>query len=387
MSRRILVLSTSRADYGFLCPLLDVLMADPAIDLKLAVCGGHLSVEFGETVREIEADGRLVDSRFTTVLPEEEPISRSFALAITGFSETVARIQPDMVFLPGDRYEILAAASAALLSKVPVAHYAGGQLTEGAWDDAVRHAVTKLSHLHFTATEVYRQRIIQMGEDPRRVFAYGSLGLDNIRTMEAWSRDKLERDLGFSFGSRSALVTFHPATLSSDPPEQQLNELLAALDDFPELHLLFTQPNADEGGLSLSRMIKKYIDTRTDRALLVPSLGRMRYLSSLRIVDVVVGNSSSGIIEAPSFGIATVNVGDRQQGRTRAASVLDCPVRREAISGALAKALDPAFRASLKGTTNPYGDGHAAEQIHRVLRDFPLEGLLCKHFFDIDSEK
>ena len=385
MRRRILALTTSRADYGFLSPLFDAISSDTIIDLKLAVCGSHLSPDFGGTVREIEADGRPVAARFATVLPEGEATARSLALATTGFAEAIAYLKPDLIFLPGDRYEVLAAASAALVAKVPVAHYGGGQLTEGAWDDAIRHAITKLSHLHFTATETYRQRIIQMGEDPASVFVSGSLGLDNVLSAKLWPREKIEHDLGFSFGFKSALVTFHPATLDAEPPEHQLEELLAALDMFPGLRLLFTQPNVDEGGYAMSRAIRKFTDARPGRTLLVPSLGRVRYLSVLRVVDTVVGNSSSGIIEAPSFGIATVNIGDRQQGRIRATSVLDCPPRREAIAAALTKALDPAFRGTLADISNPYGDGHAAGRICRVLRDFPLENLLRKRFHDLDN--
>lgn len=359
-------------------------MADNGIDLELAVCGSHLSEEFGETIQEIEADARPIGFRFETVVPGKDTTARSLALATSGFAEVISRFRPDLVFLPGDRYEILAAASAALVSRVPVAHYAGGQLTEGAWDDPIRHAVTKLSHLHFTATEPYRQRIIQMGEDPCRVFVSGSLGLDNILSVEYWPREKLERDLNFNFGTRSALVTFHPATLETELPEQQIAELLAALDNFPDLRLLFTQPNVDEGGRAIGQAIQKYIMARSERAMLVPSLGRTRYLSALRVVDMVIGNSSSGIIEAPSFGIATVNIGDRQQGRIRSASIIDCLSRREAIVDAINKALDREFRATLTGTANPYGDGHAASRIHAVLRDFPLENLIRKHFYDMN---
>lgn len=384
MGRRILVLTTSRADYGFLCPLLDLLMADDEIDLKLAVCGSHLSKEFGETVDEIEADARPAGIRFETVVSGENSTARSLALATSGFGEAISQFRPNLVFLPGDRYEILAAAGAALVSRIPVAHYAGGQLTEGAWDDAIRHAVTKLSHLHFTATEPYRQRIIQMGEDPGRVFVSGSLGLDNILSVEYWSREKLERNLNFNFGMCSALITFHPATLEAESPEYQLAELLAGLDSFPDLRLLFTQPNVDEGGRALGLAIEKYVMARPGRAMLVPSLGRTRYLSALRVVDMVIGNSSSGIIEAPSFGIATVNIGDRQQGRIRSAGVIDCPPRRVAIAAAIDKALNREFRATLAGAANPYGDGHAASRIHAVLRDFPLENLIRKHFYDIN---
>ena len=384
MSRRILVITTSRADYGLLCPLLDALAGDPDIDVQLAACGSHLAPDFGETVQEIEADGRHVAVRFPTVLPEGEPMANSLALATRGAGGAIARLDPDIVLLPGDRYEILAAASAALVARVPVAHYGGGQLTEGAWDDAIRHAVTKLSHLHFTATESYRQRIVQLGENPAHVFVSGSLGLDNIARAELWSREALERDLGFSFGSESALVTFHPATLEAESPGRQVNELLEALDAFPEMRLVFTQPNADEGGRAVARAIREFVDDRRERCLMVMSLGRTRYLSALRIADFVIGNSSSGIIEAPSFGIPTVNIGDRQRGRIRAATILDCPPERSAIAAAIARACDPAFRAGLVGAVNPYGDGRAAGRIHRVLREFPLDNLLRKQFHDID---
>lgn len=386
MSRRILLLTTSRADYGFLCPLLDLLQADREIDVKLAVCGTHLSREFGATIEEIEADRRPVAARFDTVLSEGESTAYSIALATRGFADAIGEVRPDLVFLPGDRYELLGAASAALVARVPVAHYGGGQCTEGAWDDVVRNAVTKMAHVHFTATETYRRRLLQMGENGAHVFVSGSLGLDNILSVEPWSRERLEKDLGFDFGAHSVLVTFHPATLDVDPPEHQLEQLFQALDDFPSLKLLFTQPNVDEGGWKLTRRIREFVEARPGRSILVPSLGRVRYISALKIVDAVVGNSSSGIIEAPSAGIPTVNIGDRQQGRIRAGSVLDCPPDRQAIAGALGRAFDPGFRAAAARVKNPYGDGHAAQRIHEVLRDIPLDNLLRKRFFEIHQE-
>ncbi len=279
--------------------MLDILQDEAQIDAKLAVCGTHLCGEFGATISEIEADARPVAARFDTVLPEGEPIAYSIALATRGFADAIGQVRPDLVFLPGDRYEILGAASAALLAKVPVVHYGGGQCTEGAWDDAVRNAVSKLAHVHFTATETYRNRLLQMGENPAHVFVSGSLGLDNILSIEPWSRERLESDLGFDFGGQSALITFHPAALDVDPPEHQLAQLFQALDDYPALKLLFTQPNVDEGGWSLTRLIRDFVDARRGRAILVPVAGARSLHTALKNVDAVVGNSSGAASSKP----------------------------------------------------------------------------------------
>lgn len=383
MSNCILVLTTSRADYGFLCPLLDKLRDDNSITLKLAVCGSHLSKEFGETVSEIEDDGRIIDVRYKTVVTDNESTSQSFSLAVIGFSKAIDQVKPDLIFLPGDRYEVLAAATAALFAKVPVAHYAGGQITEGAWDDSIRHAVTKLSHMHFTSTNEYKNRIIQLGEDPEHVFVTGSLGLDNILSLQRFSREYMEKELNFKFGSQSALVTFHPVTLDDESSNQQLIQLLEALDMFPKLNLLFTMPNVDEGSRELIATLKNYIKSRP-RSILVPSLGRVRYLSALNIVDVVIGNSSSGIIETPSFAIPTVNIGDRQKGRIRAQSIIDCDSSKADVTQAIKLAFSHSFRSDLDGMTNPYGDGKAASRIHSVLRKSLPISLLRKYFYNIN---
>jgi len=380
---RILLFTSSRADYGFLCPLLDALSSDSAFEPLLLVCGSHLSEQHGMTVDEIRGDGRVIHACFDTLCPEP---AETIALTCTAVAQSLAELRPDMLLLPGDRFELLGAASAALVARIPVIHYAGGQLTAGAWDDAVRHAVSKLSHLHFTACESYRQRIIQMGEEPDRVFVSGSLGLDNVLSMPRLSRAELQDQLGFTLNAPLALVTFHPATNDDGDPAEQAEELLAALDATPDLHTIITLPGADPGSEVIARKMEAYAGKNPERSLMVKSLGRKRYISALSCVDVVIGNSSSGLIEVPSFHIPTVNVGNRQQGRICASSVLHCPPRRHSISQAISRALTPEFRQSLAGVTNPYGDGMAAQRILAVLRRTNHKRLLNKLFHDLPME-
>ncbi|MBV6410861.1 MAG: UDP-N-acetylglucosamine 2-epimerase [Burkholderiales bacterium] len=385
MKRRISVVTGSRAEYGLLYWLMKEIQASPALELQVVATGMHLSPEFGLTFRNIEEDGFRIDEKVEMLLSSDTPagIAKSIGLGTIGFADAFARLKPDIVLLLGDRFEIFAAAQAALVARIPLAHLHGGETTEGAIDEAFRHAITKMAHLHFTATEEYRQRVIQLGEEPTRVFNFGAAAIDGIRNQKLLGRPELEQALGFSFGERNLLVTFHPVTLEPDTAGQQFGELLAALDDLPEVRLIFTMPNADTGGRVIRSMIEGYVAAHPGRATAFDSLGQLRYFSVMGQVDAVVGNSSSGLIEAPSFHIGTINIGDRQKGRAKAASVMDCEPTRKSIGEALVRLYSDDFRASLGTVANPYGEGPVAHRIAEVLATYPIEGILKKKFFSL----
>ncbi|HZX31790.1 MAG TPA: UDP-N-acetylglucosamine 2-epimerase [Rhodocyclaceae bacterium] len=384
MSRRICVVTGTRAEYGLLRGLLSELRETSGITVQLIATAMHLAPEFGRTVAEIEADGFPIDRRLEILVASDSGagMAKSAGLGMLSFADAFAELKPDVVVLLGDRFEILAAASAAMLMGIPIAHLHGGEITEGAVDDSIRHAVSKMAALHFAAAEPYRQRLLQMGEAEERVFNVGGLGVDAILRVPRLSREALEESLGFRFGERNLLVTFHPATAEDGDPAQQCEELLAALDRFPEVKLLVTLPNADAGGRAIAARLQAWGAGQPDRVGVFASVGQQRYLSALAIVDGVVGNSSSGLLEAPSFGIGTVNIGSRQQGRLRADSVIDCPPEREAISQAVTTLLAPEFRKKLAGVYNPYGTGGAAKKIAAVLASFPFPELHGKRFVD-----
>lgn len=383
--RRVCVVTGSRAEYGLLHWLIRALASDPRTEPIVVVTGSHLAPEHGMTVREIEDDGIAIAERVEILMASDTGVgtAKAMGLATMGLAETFARQKPDLVVVFGDRFEMLAAASAAMALRLPIAHIAGGQLTEGAIDDAIRHALTKMAHLHFTAIPTYAARIRQLGEAPERIFVVGSTGLDSITRETLLERAKVEERLNITLGERALLVTFHPETLSATPPERQIDELLTALANFDASALIFTQPNADPGGRAIMERLQEFAATRPRRTAVFPSLGRLCYLSTMAQVKAVVGNSSSGIIEAPSFRVATVNIGDRQKGRLRAASVIDCACEHATITTSLTRALCPEFQAALATVVNPFGDGHASERIVDILASYPLGNLLCKHFHDI----
>ncbi|MBA3677870.1 MAG: UDP-N-acetylglucosamine 2-epimerase (hydrolyzing) [Sphingosinicella sp.] len=385
MKRKICVISGSRAEYGLLKALLEGIRSSADLDLQLVVTGMHLSPEFGLTAREIEQDGFSLADRIEILLSSDSPVgvAKAMGLGMIGFADALARLAPDIVVVLGDRFEILAAGAAALVAGIPIAHIHGGETTEGAFDEAIRHSLTKMAHLHFVAAPPYRDRVVQLGEHPDRVFLVGGLGIDAIRRVRRMSRTELEESIGFRFGRSNLLVTYHSPTLETGNPVTQLDELLAALATLgPETHLLFTLPNADTGGRALIERINQFAVGRAN-VCAVPSLGQHRYLSALSVVDGVVGNSSSGLAEAPSFGVGTINIGDRQAGRLKAESVIDCLPTKEGIEGALKQLFSEHFRASLVHVHNPYGDGGATDRILNVLRTHPLQGLLKKSFFDL----
>lgn len=373
--RKICAVTGSRAEYGLLYPLLREIQADPDLELLLLVTGMHLSPEFGLTYREIERDGFAIADKVEMLLSADTPtaIAKSVGLGTMGLAESYARLQPDIVVLLGDRYEILAAAQAALFARIPLAHLHGGERTEGATDEAIRHAITKMAHLHFVAAEPYRRRVIQLGENPARVFNVGAVGSDNIRPQELLSRESLERELDFPLGKVNFLVTYHPATLGRTGSAQAMEELLAALDHFPEAKIIFTKPNSDTDGRVIGQMMDGYAARQPERAKAFVSLGQTRYLSAVSRCQVVIGNSSSGLTEVPALGKPAVNLGDRQKGRLRPASVIDCAEREEDIVQAIRKALSADFQArvreSARQTARDPAQGTAQEAAEEARRE------------------
>lgn len=371
----ICVVTATRAEYGLLRPVIKGMIKNNAFDVHVAVTGMHLSPEFGLTYKEIEADGIPIDKKIEILLSADTPsaVSKSMALAIAGFADYFSDRTFDMLLLLGDRYETLAVAIAAMNAGIPIAHMHGGEITEGAVDDAVRHAITKLSYLHFTSTEEYRRRVIQLGEDPARVFNVGATGVENILNVEKMPKDKLASDLDFDLSKPYAVVTFHPVTLENATAEQQVGELLKAIESFPDLNYIVTKANADKDGRVINACFENYA-AEHDNVKVFSSLGMKRYLSALNYAAMVIGNSSSGIIEAPSFHIPTVNIGDRQRGRTRADSVIDCKAEFKDIVRAINIARSSEMQNNLKNIKNPYGGGY---RVGDVCQHCPDDSGLC----------
>ncbi|BDU70457.1 UDP-N-acetyl glucosamine 2-epimerase [Geothrix oryzae] len=386
MNRKICVVTGTRAEYGLLRWILQELKDSHRAELQILATGAHLSPEFGLTYRDIERDGFSITAKVEMLLSSDTDLGtcKSMGLGLIGMSEAYARLAPDLVLLLGDRFEVLVAASAALILGIPVAHLHGGETTEGAFDEAIRHSVTKMAHLHFVAAPEYRARVIQLGEAPDRVFMVGGLGVDAITRVNLLSRQELEASLEFQLGAKNLLVTFHPVTLEGGQSSHQMAELLRALDQLDDTHLIFSMPNADAGSRDLARQVEGFVAAHPN-ARAYTSLGQLRYLSCLKWVDGVIGNSSSGLAEAPSLGIGTVNIGDRQRGRLKAASVIDCPPFHRDILDAIHKLYDLSFRQMLPSVRNPYGDGGASRRIVQVLEKFPLDGILKKRFHDLDG--
>lgn len=382
--RKICVVSGTRAEYGLLSGLMKMIQTDPLLELQVIATNMHLSPEFGLTYREIENDGFVINKKVEMLLSADTATSvvKSLGLGMIGFADAYDDLKPDLVVVLGDRYEMLGAVSSALFFQIPVAHISGGDVTEGAYDDAIRHSITKMSHLHFTSTEAYRKRVIQLGEQPSKVFNVGSTGLDNIRQMELLSREALEESIGFALGEKSMLITYHPVTLENQTAARQMEALLRAVDD-TDYRIIFTKPNSDSDGRVIVSMIDDYVKNHPERSVAFTSLGYVRYLSALQYVDVVVGNSSSGIIEVPSFGIPTVNIGDRQKGRLRADSVIDCAPEEAAIRVALKEAAAPAFREKARRTVNPYEQPDTVQRIFEQIKNYPLDSIIKKHFYDL----
>jgi GDP/UDP-N,N'-diacetylbacillosamine 2-epimerase (hydrolysing) len=356
------------------------------LDLQLIATGMHLSPEFGFTVNAIEQDGFHVDRKVEMLLSSDTVvgITKSMGLGMIGFADALAELKPDILLLLGDRYELLSAATAAMVARIPIAHLHGGEATEGLIDEPIRHSITKMSHLHFVAAEEYRRRVIQLGERPERVFNVGGFGVDNILDSKQLKRDQLEAALNFKLAPRNLLITFHPVTLEQSTSARQMDELLAALAALEDTGLIFTMPNADAEGRVLFRQIEGFCRLHSN-ARVYTSLGQLRYLSCIQQVDGVVGNSSSGLLEVPSFKKGTINIGDRQRGRLRASSVIDCEPDRQSIGKALRKLSSDEFQCQLPATKNPYGDGGASGRTVQTLEEQPLDNLLKKRFYDLPA--
>lgn len=368
--KRIAVFTGTRAEYGLLYWLLKDIDADHALELQLIVSGMHLSSEFNQTVRFIEQDGFAIAEKIEMLLSSDSAvgIAKSMGLGTIGYADALARLQPDVLVILGDRFEALAIAQTALVMKVPILHIHGGEKTEGAYDDAIRHAITKFSYFHATTTDVHRNRVIQLGEDPERVWNVGAIGLDHIARSEMMSRDALAESLEFDLDDDFFLVTYHPVTLAEEQPKESFGALLKALDSFPKHKVILTYPNADDGGRQIIDMLKAYGADNRARVLTIASLGQQRYLSAVNHCSAVIGNSSSGIIEVPSFYKPTVNIGMRQKGREAAQSVIHCEPDRQNIIFAIEKAISPSFQSLVATVENPYGKGNASGQIVDILK-------------------
>ncbi|TGL98090.1 UDP-N-acetylglucosamine 2-epimerase (hydrolyzing) [Leptospira barantonii] len=384
MKRKICVVTGTRAEYGLLRLLIRKIQDSSKLELQIVATGMHLSPEFGLTYREIEADGFKIDKKVEMLLSSDTAtsVSKSIGMGTIGFADVWEDLKPDLIVVLGDRFEIFSAVSAAMIAKIPVVHIHGGETTEGAFDESIRHSITKMSHIHFTAAEEYKKRVMQLGENPERVFNVGGLGVDSIRSLDLMNQADLETSMGFKFGTKNLLVTFHPETLDAKSPKEQFDELLKALDRLPNISIIFTLPNADTGSREIIQSIHNFVGTRKN-SIAFASLGQRRYFSCIRFIDGVIGNSSSGLLEIPTFQKGTVNIGGRQKGRLKAESVIDCEPEESSILRAIEKLYSKEFQNGLSTVKNPYGEGNASSKIMDVLENISLDQILKKKFFDL----
>lgn len=387
MKRKICVVTGTRAEYGLLCRLMRLIQDSPDTQLQVIATNMHLSPKYGNTYLYIEHDGFKIDYKIP-IIDENAPDNavttvKSMAKALSGFADAYNELKPDLVVVLGDRYEILAAAEAAMIERIPIAHIHGGEVTEGAFDDAIRHSITKMSHLHFTSTEEYRKRVIQLGEQPDRVFYVGAPGVENIKLFPLMTKEEAEESVNFKLDENTILVTYHPVTLGNHTAEKDIKEFIGALDERKDLRVIFTMPNSDTGSQAIVDAINEFVANNPDRAIAYKSLGIMRYLSVMKYSGAVVGNSSSGLLEVPSFGIPTLNIGDRQKGRMAADSVYNCATDKESILKGLDVIMSPAFKKKAAETYNPYDKENTSEEIFKVISTYPLEELKQKHFYDL----
>jgi len=380
--RKVAVFTGTRAEYGLLYWLLKDIQADSGLELQLLVSAMHLSPEFGLTYQQISKDGFEITEKVEMLLSSNTSVgtAKSIGLGVIGFADALDRMQPDLIIILGDRFEALAAAQAAMILRIPIAHIHGGEITEGAYDDAIRHAITKLSFLHFTSTEEHKNRVIQLGENPSRVFDVGAVGLDHLQRSKLMTLEELSSSLNFKLDKPYLLVTYHPVTLASEPATESFNNLLKALDEYKDFKIILTYPNADDGGREIIPLLEEYANNNSKRVLAIPSLGQLRYLSAVKYASAVVGNSSSGIIEVPSFKVATVNIGERQRGRMAASSVFNSNATADGIGAALKEALD----ADLSQVINPYGKGNASQSILDEIKSVDLSSI--KVFYDFNKD-
>lgn len=384
--RKICVVTGTRAEYGLLFWLMKEIQNDKDLELQLIVTGMHLSHEFGLTYREIEKDGFQISEKIEMLLSSDTPvgIAKSVGLGTIGFAESFNRLNPDIVVLLGDRFEVFAAAQAAMILRIPIAHIHGGELTEGLIDDPIRHSITKMAHIHFTTAEEYRKRVIQMGENPKFVFNYGAPGIDHIFKIELLSKNELESEIKLDFSKKVFIITFHPVTLEKGTSEKQFKEILNALNCFPDAQLVFTKSNADTEGRIINQLMDEYVKENKDRARVFTTLGQKRYLSCLKYGSLVLGNSSSGIIETPIFKIPTINIGDRQKGRLKAINIIDCEPIQKDIVNAIHLSQSDEFQKKLKNVQSLYGDGDTSKKIKEKLKNINLENIIKKSFYNVD---
>lgn len=384
MKRKICVVTGTRAEYGLLYWLMKEIEADIELELQLIATGMHLSPEFGLTYKAIEKDFRI-NKKIEMLLSSDTSIgvSKSMGLAQISFAEAFEELNPDIVVVLGDRYEIFSAVSSAMIARIPIAHLHGGELTEGSFDESIRHSITKMSHLHFTATEEYKKRVIQLGEQPDRVFNVGGLVIDNIEKLSLLNKKGFEKSINFKLNKKNLLVTFHPVTLENCTSREQFQELLDAIDELENTNIIFTKSNSDTDGRVINQMIDEYVANNSNKSVCFTSLGQVRYLSALQYVDAMVGNSSSGIAEAPIFKIGTINIGDRQLGRIKANSVIDCMPKKESIKKAFKVLYSKEFQGVLSNVRNPYGDGCVSQKIVEVLKTTCVKDILKKSFFNL----
>lgn len=383
--KKICVVTGTRAEYGLLRWVMEGIHKSRMLKLQVIATGMHISPEFGLTFKSIEEDGFQIDRKVEMLLSSDTSVgvTKSIGLGVIGFADALSELEPDLVLVLGDRYEILAAAIAAMIARIPIGHLHGGETTEGAFDEAIRHSITKMSHLHFVAADEYRQRVIQLGEQPERIFNVGGLGIDNVSRLELLTREQLQSRLEFKLLERNLLITFHPITLELNKSELHMQELLAALSELgPDVGLIFTMPNADTDSRVLFRQINKFCQQHSN-ARAYTSLGQLLYLSCIQHVDGVVGNSSSGLTETPSFKKGTVNIGDRQRGRLRSASIIDCAPDKVSIGKALKHLFSKEFQATLPDVINRYGDGRPSDLIVEKLERMNFDGLLRKEFYNV----
>ena len=382
--RKVCVVTGSRAEYGLLYWLMKEIDADKELKLQIIATGSHLSQEFGLTYKEIENEFKI-DKKIEMLLSSDTNvgISKSMGLAQISFAEAYEELRPDMVIVLGDRYEILSAASAAMIARIPIAHIHGGETTEGAFDESIRHSVTKMSHLHFTSTEDYKNRVIQLGEHPSRVFNVGALGIENIKKLQLLTKEKFEKSIDFKLNKKNILVTFHPTTLEIGKAKEHFQELLDAVDDLKATNIIFTKANSDTDGRIINQMIDEYVAKNNDKSVGFISLGQLRYLSAMKYIDAVVGNSSSGLIETPAFKIGTINIGDRQKGRIKADSVIDSLPNKKCIKNSFKVLYSKKFQSALKTLENPHGDGFSSKKIIKLLKTTQFDNILKKSFYDL----
>ena len=382
--RKICVITGTRAEYGLLKNLISEIQNDEELSLQLVVTGSHLSEEFGNTYKIIEEDFNI-----TKKIPMDlsndtkSKISKSMANLQIDMTNTLTELSPDIVVILGDRYEIFSSAISAMMLNIPIAHIHGGETTQGAIDEAIRHSITKMSHIHLCATDIYKKRVIQLGEQPKTVHNVGALGVENIQKLQLLNKEEFEKSINFNLATKNLLITFHPTTLDSKGSSEQFEELLDALYTLKGTNLIFTKANADTDGKIINDMIDKYVLDNPTNSICFTSLGQLRYLSALQFVDAVVGNSSSGIIEVPSFNIATINIGDRQKGREQANSILNVDIKKEEITNALNTIYSDEFTTILKNNQNPYQANDTAKKIKNIIKTTSLSNILKKKFYDL----